>query len=80
MICPDSLMDTQICECPKCRAANPPLAQAPGSGVIECRPQTIGELRAFLAPFSDDCPLMPLNYGAFRYVLDAQGNGKIQYV
>lgn len=42
-------------------------------------PQTVGELRRFLEPFDDDCRLMAMNWGAFRYVLDGAGNGVIQY-
>lgn len=42
-------------------------------------PATVGELRRFLEPFDDDCPLMAMNWGAFRYVLDGAGNGKVQY-
>jgi hypothetical protein len=42
-------------------------------------PQTVGELRRFLEPFADDCQLMAMNWGAFRYVLDGEGNGIIQY-
>lgn len=46
----------------------------------EVHPQTVGELRKFLEPFDDDCPLKGLNYGAFRYVLDGAGKGQVQYV
>lgn len=44
-------------------------------------PATVGELRRFLEPFADDCPLMAMNWGAFRYVFDGNGNGNglIQY-
>lgn len=42
-------------------------------------PTTVGELRKFLEPFDDDCPLMAMNWGAFRYVLDGDGNGMVQY-
>lgn len=42
-------------------------------------PATVGELRRFLEPFADDCQLMAMNWGAFRYVLDGEGNGIIQY-
>ncbi len=42
-------------------------------------PATVGELRNFLEVFDDDCELMAMNWGAFRYVLDDNGNGKVQY-
>jgi hypothetical protein len=29
----------------------------------EARPTTVGELRAFLEPFDDDTPLVPMCYG-----------------
>lgn len=46
---------------------------------LEIRPQTVGELRDFLRPFTDELALKGLNYGAFRYVIDGAGNGQIQY-
>jgi len=45
----------------------------------EIKPTTVGELREFLLPFDDECPLMGLNYGAFRYVLNEKGEGLIQF-
>jgi len=45
----------------------------------EVRPTTVGELREFLLPFDDECPLMGLNYGGFRYVLNEKGEGLIQF-
>lgn len=62
------------------RLALPEPPEPPRAAAKEIRPQTVGELRAFLAALEDDCPMRGLNYGAFRYVLDAQGNGQVQYV
>ncbi len=42
-------------------------------------PRTVGELRRFLESFDDECPLRPLGYGAFHYVIDGEGNGLIDY-
>lgn len=43
-------------------------------------PATVGELRQFLEPFGDDVLLQGIRVvGAFRYVLDGDGSGLIQY-
>lgn len=71
----DSYNDT----CPKCGAILYRLSNYPATDYQLLRPTTVGELRRFLEPFDDDCPLMAMNWGSFRYVLDGNGNGVVQY-
>lgn len=42
---------------------------------------TVGELRSFLAPFDDECPLLPEQYGigVFYYEIDRECNGRIRF-
>lgn len=47
--------------------------------IKEIRPRTVKDLIKFLSQFDQDCELKALNYGAFRFVLDGEGNGQIQY-
>ena len=42
---------------------------------------TVGELRAFLDPFDDECPLLPEQYGIgiFYYEIDSECNGRVRF-
>lgn len=42
------------------------------------RPQTVGELRKWLAPLDDECPLEALGHGRFDFEIE-DGEGKVSF-